>query len=76
VVLDHAHHIGVDAALIARVQRLERPVVTASDRGDKAAVFVDPDRLCNDWPHCGVSLLRATHGPPSSRVRQREDRKL
>jgi hypothetical protein len=69
----------MDATVIAGVQGFERPVVAAAHRGhEPMIVVVDDGRLCNDGSptHGGVVLLRASHDLPSSRVRQREDRKL
>ena len=40
VVLDHAEHVGVDAALVALVEELEGAVVTAPDRRDQSLVGV------------------------------------
>ena len=40
VVLDHAEHVGVDAALVALVEDLEGAVVAAAHRGDEALVGV------------------------------------
>jgi hypothetical protein len=38
VVLDHAEHVGGDPALVARVELLERAIVTAADGGDERGV--------------------------------------
>src|SRR4051812_5527068 len=38
VVLDHAEHVGGDAALVAAVELLERTIVAAPDAGDEIGV--------------------------------------
>jgi hypothetical protein len=38
--VDHAVHVGRDAALIAEVELLERAIVTRANSGDERVVFV------------------------------------
>ena len=63
VVLDHAHDVGVDPPLVARVQGLERAVVPAPDRGDQPVVVAG---LCNHpWRRLGDVARSPTHGGAS-----------
>jgi hypothetical protein len=51
--VDHAVHVGRDAALIAEVELLERPIVTGTNGRDERIVVIAIGSRAGDRNGCG-----------------------